>query len=159
MTTTDFTSKNAKKAIFQAWLIVGTLDILAACTQYYINTGKGPTGVLVYVASGLLGMKAFEIGAPIAIVGLALHYVIAFIWTLFFFKIYPHVPFLSRNRIATGILYGAFVWTMMSQIVVRLSGTPKGPFNLTGAIIGAAILMVAIGIPLSYLAHKYYKGS
>ena len=42
-----------------AAILVGTLDITAACIQYFIKTGKNPTGVLRFVASGAFGTDAF----------------------------------------------------------------------------------------------------
>jgi hypothetical protein len=152
-------SKNAKKAILQAWLIVGTLDITAATINYMIGGGTDPVNILVYISSGIFGMDAFKMDrTSMAILGMACHYFIAFSWTLVFFTVYPRMPILARNRFLTGVGYGVFVWTMMSQIITRLSNTPKGPFNLSGALINAGILCVAIGIPLSYLAFKHFYG-
>lgn len=150
---------NLGKTILKAWLIVGTLDILSATANYMIQGGKNPISILVYISSGIYGQEAFEIGPPsMAILGLALHYFIAFSWTLLFFIIYPRLPFLSKNRLLTGIGYGIFIWTMMNQVIVKLSNTPKGPFKISGAIINAAILCVAIGIPLSYIAYRHFYG-
>ncbi|HZY80262.1 MAG TPA: hypothetical protein VFE50_12110 [Cyclobacteriaceae bacterium] len=151
--------KSTKKALLIAWLIVGTLDITSATIHYLANGNKNPINILVYISSGIFGADAFKIGPPsMAILGLALHYLIALIWTVIFFTAYPRMPFLAKNRVLTGIAYGIFVWTMMSQVVVKLSNTPKGPFNLTNAIINAAILCVAIGIPLSFMAYRHYYG-
>lgn len=158
---TNFPSQNAKKAIFMAWLLVGTLDICSALTNYYISTGKIPVTVLYYISSAIFGPGIFAAATPAyAVLGLALHYLIAFIWTIIFFKLYPFLPSgLTRFRVITGILYGLVIWTIMSQLVVKLSNAPQGPFNLTNAIVGAAILCVAIGIPLSFLASRYYRGT
>jgi hypothetical protein len=115
--------------------------------------------ILVYISSGIFGNDAFTMDrTAMGVLGMACHYFIAFAWTLLFFTVYPRMPFLSRNRFLTGVGYGVFVWTMMSQIIVKLSNTPKGPFKLSGAIINAGILCVAIGIPLSYLAYRHYYG-
>jgi hypothetical protein len=156
----NFPSKNAGKAIFIAWLIVGTLDITAACINYTISTGSSPVNVLVYVASGIFGTDAFQMDrTSMAIAGLASHYFIAFAWTLLFFILYPRIPLLARNRLLTGIGYGIVVWIIMNQLIVKFSNTPKGPFNLSSAIVNAVILCVAIGIPLSYLAYRHHYGS
>ena len=66
------------KTILKAALIVGTLDILAACAQFYFKTGKTPfKPVLTFVASGLLGKEAFTQGDSMVLVGLVIHYCIA----------------------------------------------------------------------------------
>ncbi|HSU28766.1 MAG TPA: hypothetical protein VLJ68_10315, partial [Chitinophagaceae bacterium] len=77
------------KTILLAGFVAGTMDITAACIQYYINTGKGPGNVLRFVARGALGRSALSGGNTSALWGLFFHYCIAFIWTIFFFWIYP----------------------------------------------------------------------
>jgi hypothetical protein len=155
----DFPRNNAIKTVFISWLIVGTLDITCATINYMIGGGTNPISILVYISSGIYGPEAFKIGPPsMAILGILLHYLIAGIWTVIFYTFYARIPALSKNRLLTGIGYGLLVWTMMNQVVVKLSNTPKGPFKLSSAIINAAILCVAIGIPLSYRAYKFYYG-
>lgn len=140
--------------ILAAGLLVGTLDISAACLQYYIRTGKSPDNVLKFVASGVFGKEAFAGGALMSVCGLLFHFLIAFIFTTFFFFIYPRLKFLSFNVIITAILYGVFTWTVMNRIVLPLSNTPPLPFTWTGAIIAAGILTLCIGLPLSIIAKR-----
>ncbi len=154
----NFRRNFAIQTFFWSWALVGTLDITGASINYFLATGKNPVNILVYIASGIFGAKAFEVGAPtMAIVGLALHYFIAGTWTLIFFVLYSRVDLMRKNWLASGIGFGILIWTVMSQVVVRLSNTPKGPFNLSGAIVGAAILCVAIGIPLALIARRYHR--
>jgi hypothetical protein len=49
------------------------------------------------------------------------------------------------------------VWLVMNQVVLPLSNITQRQFDLTKAAIAAAVLIVAIGLPLSFLAHRYYK--
>ena len=91
-----------------------------------------------------------------AVWGLLLHFLIAFIWTIIFFFIYPKLRLLSWNRIITGILYGIFIWIIMTQVVVPMSKVTAGPFNLKQAVIAVLILIAAIGLPLSFIAHRFY---
>lgn len=156
----NFPRNFAIETFFSSWALVGTLDITAASINYLISTGKNPINILVYISSGILGTRAFEIGSPsMAILGIVLHYFIAGMWTLTFLILYPRLEIMRRNFLLTGVVYGIVIWTIMSQIVVRLSHTPKGPFNLTAAIIGAAILCIAIGIPLALIAKMKFKKS
>ncbi len=114
--------------------------------------------MLKYIASAVMGKEAFSGGAAISLLGLALHFLVAFIWTLFFFWIYPKLKFLSFDRILTGILYGIFIWFIMSHAVVPMSKASVGAFDLKQAAIAVLILIGAIGLPLSFIAYKYYKG-
>jgi len=40
-----------------------------------------------------------------------------------------------------------------------LSSIPPRPFTVTNAMINIAILMICVGIPLSFMANAYYKKS
>ena len=136
---------------FKAGLIVGILDITAACIQYFINTGKGPADVLKFVASGAFGKAAFTDGITMPLLGLLFHFIIAFGFTFFFFWLTNKFPQLLHTKLITGIAYGIFIWTIMNMIVVRLSNTPKFPFHPTKALMATGILIICVGIPLAYL--------
>ncbi len=140
--------------ILAAGLLVGTLDISAACLQYYIKTGKSPENVLRFVASGVFGKDAFTGGAFMSVYGLLFHFLIALGFTAFFFSIYKKLKFLSFNVVLTAILYGVFTWTIMNKIVLPLSNCPGIPFTWRGAAIAAGILCVCIGLPLAIVAKK-----
>jgi hypothetical protein len=145
-------------AILLAGFVAGTLDIIAACTQYYINTGKGPGNVLRYIASGVFGKKAFAGGMPMAAWGLFFHYVIAFGLTIFFFWLYPKIKWMSKNIILTGIIYAIFAWVVTTRIIVPLSNTPPPPpFDISKAAIAILILILFIGLPIALIISSYYK--
>lgn len=148
--------KNPVTAILLTGLTAGLLDIMAACTQYYIKTGKGPGGVLRYVASGVFGKKAFAGGTAMAAWGLFFHFIIAFGLTIFFFWLYLKLNWLGKNKIIAGLLYGIFAWLVTNLIIVPLSLAPAAPFVLSKAIIAALILMACIGLPISLMANKHY---
>ncbi len=148
--------KNFWKTVVMACLLVGSLDIISALTHFYLKTGKDPAIVLKYISSAVLGKSAYSGDTNMAVLGLLLHFLIAFIWTILFFIIYPKLKLLSWNRIITGILYGIFIWIIMSRLVVPMSKASVGAFDLKQAIIAVLILIGAIGLPLSFIAHRYY---
>lgn len=143
------------RLLIRGWLLAGTLDITAAIVQTFLAGGT-ITRLMQYIASGVFGQAAFEGGMSYALVGLAFHYVIALGWSFLFLLIYPKLTFAPRHRLLTGIGYGAFVWFMMNRIVLPLSNVPQRPFDPVRSLIAAAVLMVAIGIPLSWVASRYY---
>lgn len=151
------TKPSTAKAILLAGLIVGTLDIIAAGTQT-LQAGRTLTWLGQYIASGALGKASFSGGILTAAYGYLFHYFIAFAFTVFFFAIYPRVSFFAKQRLLTGLLYGLFVWAMMNLVVVRLSAITQGPFNLARAATAAGILIVCMGLPLSFLAHRHFAG-
>ena len=148
---------NLVSKIIKAGVIVGTLDILSAFIYYFIKTGKNPLNILLFIASGLFGKEAFTGGNMMMMLGLILHYFIAFAFTIFFFWIFPRIKGFANNKLLTGIVYGIFIWVVMNLAVVPLSNISSRPFDVTNAIINVVILIVCIGIPLSYLASRFYK--
>lgn len=149
-------SPGTAKAILTAGLLVGTLDLLGALANYFAGGGKAPIRVFQFIASGVFGKAAFSGGELMAAWGFLFHYLLAFAFTAFFFLLYPRVTVLAQHRLATGVAYGLLVWTVMNLAVVPLSGTPKSPFNPTQAAIGAGILVVTLGLPLSLLASRHF---
>ena len=138
-------------------LIAGTLDILAACTQFYFKTCNSPLRVLEYIASGALGPDAFTGGVGMALVGLFFHYIIAMSWTVLLFMAYPIFALLRKNKYATGVGYGIFVWAMMNLIVVPLSRVPARPLALIPSIEAVIILIFCVGLPVSLMANRFFS--
>jgi hypothetical protein len=149
---------SALKTILLATLIAGTLDITAAVISFMANGGKEPIKILYFIASGVFGREiAYGSGQWMALLGLFFHYVIAFVWSVFLFLIYPWVKSVLRNKILIGVLYGVFVWVMMNKVVLPLSNTPAMPFKIKGAIIGCLILIFFIGLPIALIVDRYYS--
>jgi len=146
------------KTILTAAVIVGTLDITAACTQVYLRTGQPSIKpVLLFVASGLLGKAAYNNGDSIAAVGLLIHYCVAAAFTLFFFLVLAKLSFTKQQRLLTGILYGAFIWVVMNLLVLPLTAAAPLQKTFSGVAIGMGILIVCIGMPLAFLANQEKK--
>ena len=132
--------------------VVGTLDILGAIVVY--QTEPGP--LFRAIASGAFGAGAAFSGGNIMIFwGILFHFIIAFSWTILFFFVYPMFSPLWKNKYITGALYGIVVWIAMNMIVIPLSAIAPRPFDVTSAIIGASILVFAVGLPIAILAHEY----
>jgi len=137
-------------------LLVGTLDITAACVQFYLKTGKGPEPVLRYVASGFFGQDAFSGGNSMIIWGLFFHYFIAMFFTFLFFWLTKTFPAILKVKLLTAILYGIFMWIATQLIVVPLSKIPTRPITVSGAFTAICILVVCIGIPLAWIADRKF---
>jgi len=144
------------KAILLAFLIAGTLDIAAAFINYMAQGGKKPEIILKFIASGVFDRDAFKGGWDMMAWGLFFHYLIAFLFTLFYFMIYPFLKLQKVHPVVSGLVYGVFVWLIMNQVVLRLSHVPSQPFDIKQAVIGMLILMFCLGLPISLIANKYY---
>jgi hypothetical protein len=148
-------TRSLGKAIFITGLIAGTLDIIAAIVSSQAN----PIRLLQFIASAAVGREeAFAGGTPMALLGLLFHYIIAYSWTTLFFLLYPRVPVLQKNKYVVGLLYGVVVWLVMNLLVLPMSQIVQREFNWAGALKGTVILMLMIGLPISIMANRFYKG-
>jgi hypothetical protein len=148
----------AAKTILLATLVAGTLDILSALIFYgYVFYNVGARHVLQGIARVLLGKKAFEGGWATAFLGLAMHYCIASSFVILYFLIFPYIPFLKKYKIASGLLYGVLVWMIMNLAVLPLVDHRSYHFKLLAVVRDMAILLYAIGLPISLLISRHYE--
>ncbi|HEY2722634.1 MAG TPA: hypothetical protein VGI82_12960 [Chitinophagaceae bacterium] len=149
---------SVSKAILLAGFTAGCLDILAAIViyVYIMNVVPSPARLLQGIAKGAFGLSAFQGGNSMALAGLCFHFIIAFSFTIFYFLIFPSVPFLRKQRIIGGLLYGIFVWCVMNLLVLPALHISSIPTNWKGIARGAAILMVCVGLPVSLIISRYY---
>lgn len=144
--------------IIKIALIAGTLDILAAITNYYIRTGRTPEGVFRFIASGAFGRSALTGGTEYIIAGFLFHYLVAFGFTILFFLVYPKIEkWISPFIITAGLVYGLLAWCVMNLVVIPLSNTPSLPPDTTQTITGMLFLMFFIGLPVAMLTKKHYR--
>ena len=143
----------ALRTIAITGLIVGAMDITAACLQA-ISRGATATRLLQFVASGLIGQRAFQGGAGTAALGLGLHFVIAFSLVAVFYAASRRIVFLRRQAVISGIIYGLVVYAFMNLVVVPLSAA-KPRHTLTGDLIQIGIHMFVIGLPTALLVRRF----
>ena len=146
------------KTVLLTTLLAGTLDILSAYATGYIRTGEISKKMFRYIAGGALGLeRTMNGGWGIIALGVFFHYFIAFLFTLFFFLVYRRAGLNRFNKYITGLIYGLLAWVIMNLIVLPLSALPGPVYTLQGVLIGAGVLMVMIGLPVSLMADSYYK--
>jgi len=132
-------------------LLTGTLDGLSAV----ILTGS--MNVWKYVAGGYFGKAtAMAGGNDMIVYGLIFHYCIAFIFSTLFFLLHPMFYSWFRNSFLTGVVYGIIMWAIMNLAVVPLSALHNLPKTVLGSLEACGILIVALGLPISYIGTGYY---
>ncbi len=97
---------NKTRPILIAALLVGTLDGLSAVVQYLINGGSDISKVFQFIASGVFGNAAFSGGTTMALYGVVFHYIIALVWVILFFLLYPKIIKKPLNKYLVGTAYG-----------------------------------------------------
>ena len=143
----------AFQTIIYGGLIVGVLDFLDA-TIFSALRGVSPTRVWQFVASGLLGRSSFNGGMKTALLGVLLHFLIAFILAAIYYVASLYLPMLLRRAVLWGLLYGIAVYFVMNYVVLPLSAAPPLRFSLASflnGIIGHALL---VGLPIALIAQR-----
>jgi hypothetical protein len=111
-------------------LVAGTLDITDNLIFNRLR-GISPIRVFQYIASGLIGMKSFQIGFASVALGVLIHYAIALFWTDVFQAASRKFSILTRPPVTSGLLYGGFVYLFMNFVVLPLSRVPPRPAAVT----------------------------
>jgi hypothetical protein len=142
------------RATFVGGLVIGVLDALDAIVAYKVAFGLSPIAIYQFVASGALGPSAFSGGLATALLGVAIHFVIAFSAAFVFAAAASVAPSLVRHFVAAGVLYGVGVYAFMNLVVIPLSAIPSSapsvPLLLNG-IIGHALF---VGLPAALVARR-----
>ncbi len=134
--------------------IAGALDIAFAIASA-ADGGVSPTQLLQAVASGALGKAAFSGGAPVAALGLALHFLLSFLWAGLFLVVAHRVPGLTRRPLVSGAAFGIVVFLLMRCVVLPLSAFPLPvSFKLSGAALDLLSHMFLFGLPIAMAARK-----
>lgn len=117
--------------------------------------GSPFAAVWQYIASGALGMTAFEGGAATALLGVLFHLFISFVIAGVFILSVDRIPLLRRNAIAASLLYGFGVFIVMHLIVTPLSATPPLPAPTTPWLIETILEhILLIGLSLGILVRR-----
>src|SRR5437879_4285669 len=146
-------------AILWIGLLAGTLDIT---DNLIFNQLRGitPRMVFQYIASGLIGMKAFQSGLASVALGVAIHYAIALTWTGMFYGASRKLAFLTRRPVISGLLYGGAIYLFMNFVVLPLSRVPhpRAAVTLALRINGVVALLLFIGLTISLLVRRDFAG-
>jgi hypothetical protein len=112
------------------------------------------------IASGLLGSESFTGGAKTAVLGVALHFLIATVATAVFYFASRTLRFLIEHAITAGLLYGVAVYLFMNFVVLTLSAIPqRAAPPLSGGVIGLLVIMFCIGLPIAAIVRWFSRPS
>ena len=114
--------------------IAGLLDCIYATVVWGFILGDNPAGVWQSVAAGLLGKASYDGGNATALLGLALHFLIAFVMALVYVLASRRLPVLTARPLLMGMSYGAILYVVMNFVVVPLSAIGFHAPKLMGAI-------------------------
>ena len=134
--------------------VAGNLDALDGVVAFGLVNGQNPIQVLQYIASGAIGVSAFECGLTTAMLGMVFHFFIAFVVAAIYFYASLRIPALHQQAIIFGSLYGVAVFLAMTYIVLPVSNVPPSKFSLILFINGVVGHALFVGLPIALFA-KY----
>ena len=131
--------------------IAGALDLTQACILFGWR-------IPLVIAGGLLGQQAFHGGVGTYILGVFLHFFIAFSAAAIYYAASRRLVFLKEHPLVCGLFFGAAVEEVMNLIVLPLSALhAKGPYELHDLILGLLVHMVVVGLPISFSVRRFAK--
>lgn len=147
--------RSIARAWVTAWLFAGMCDLTAACIHASF-LGAGPVRVFHAVAAGLVGREAaLAGGAQTALLGILMHFVIAFGAAGTYLGVSRFWRFLMDRPFIAGPLYGIAVYWFMQLVVIPLSAiVPRSP-QLKNQLIGIGIHIVCVGLPIAWSVARF----
>lgn len=143
--------RNAVLAILVGGLIAGAVDLTQACILFGWD-------IPLAIAGGLLGRQAFHGGIATYLLGVLLHFFIAFSAAAVYYGASRGLGFLKEHALVCGLFYGAAVEEVMRLIVLPLSALhSSGPYELHDLIQGLLVHMVVVGLPISFSVRRFAK--
>ena len=149
----DHSKPRAFESIVYGGLVVGVLDGLDALIFFGLR-GTRLASIFQYIASGLLGRGAFSGGWKTTLLGVLLHFLVAFILAAIYYFLSLVFPVLIRRAVLAGLIYGPITHLVMFFVVTPLSAAPPIPFRVApflNGIIGHALL---VGLPIALLTRR-----
>jgi hypothetical protein len=131
--------------------IAGTFDLICAFLTYGIGVPKG-------IAGGLLGRGAINGGAGVYILGVFLHFFIAFSAALVYNLAGRRLEFMHPHFILCGLLFGMAFYLVMILVVLPLSALHSvAPRAIHDLIQGLLVHMILIGLPIAWAARRFSR--
>lgn len=159
MSTISLTSSNKSNSLFRSIALGGVVVAIGQFLHALIVTSliQQTPFILIwqYIASGALGMAAFEGDIATALLGVLFHLIISFVIAGVFILSADRIPLLRRYAIAGSLLYGVGVYIVMHMIVTPLSAAPPVPAPTTPWLIEDILEhILTVGLPLGILVRR-----
>jgi hypothetical protein len=151
------TNSHAVQAILTAGLLCGVLDGISAILislPYGISAARMFRGI----AAGVLGpAAAARGGSGTALVGVALHFVIAVGASAVFYAASRVLPALLDRALMSGVLYGIAVHLFMQFVVLPLSAIGRRPFVASRFLLVLMVHIVVVGPTIALTVRRYSR--
>ena len=146
------------RGIIYGGVTVGVLDALAA-TLLTVARGRSPVRTWQGVASGLLGEASFDGGIPTMLVGLLVHFFIAFSVVTVYHLVSKRWAMLWRQPLIWGPVYGILVHLFMQHVVLALRFPDQPVTQLAPYIRQIIVHIICVGTPAALWARRAIDSS
>jgi hypothetical protein len=141
--------------VARAGLLAGLLDGLDAALFIGWVRGVPVERVFQFIASGAIGVKAFQLGLAGAALGVLFHFVIAMSAAATFYLVTLRWKWPLRAPLIAGPIYGLGVFLFMHYVVVPLSAAPKQPPARISALANLIFSHIFfVGIPIALVVGR-----
>jgi hypothetical protein len=136
-------------------MLAGFLDGLDAALFIGLARGVPVIRVFQFIASGLLGVGAFQGGWATAALGVGIHFMIATGAAAVFYALSLKLPVVLRKPVLWGPLYGMGVFFFMHYLVVPLSAAPKQPPAVAVDLLNLIFSHIFfVGLPIAWVISR-----
>lgn len=146
---------SAPSAVLLGGLVAGVLD-LAAVLAFWAARDVSALAILRSIATSVLGPEARDGGAVAAVLGLALHFAISFVFAAAYVAVSARMRPLRDRPVVFGLAYGLLAYVIMTFVVVPLSlmETRPWPPPLVNLAASLSIHLFLFGLPIALLASR-----
>lgn len=152
-------SARIARAILIGGSLAAVLDGLNAIVAYRIVLGLDPVQIYQFVASGMLGPSAYAGGVGTALIGVAVHCLVAFSAAAAFTLASVRLRWLVEHAVVAGAGFGLGVFAFMNYVVIPLSSIPPSPFSLPLFVNGVVGHALFVGLPIAFAARRQLRAS
>jgi hypothetical protein len=144
---------NALQVILIAGLTCGVLDGLSAVA---LTSGRWMR-VFQFVASSILGPDSFQGGVATALVGIAIHFLVALSATAIYYSVSRRIPILMDRALLFGVLYGVSIHLFMTFVAIPMSRIGPRPLVLRSFLLQLAVHMIVVGPTIALMIRRYSR--
>jgi hypothetical protein len=144
---------NALQVILIAGLTCGVLDGLSAVA---LTSGRWMR-VFQFVASSILGPDSFQGGVATALVGIAIHFLVALSATAIYYSVSRGIPILMDRALLFGVLYGVSIHLFMTFVAIPMSRIGPRPLVLRSFLLQLAVHMIVVGPTIALMIRRYSR--
>ena len=144
-----FGKRSALLAITVGGILAGVLVLLPVCIQH-------GWGIPLAIAEGLVGPRAWNGGVGTYVLGLFLHFFIAFTAAAVYYAASRRLPFLKEHPLVCGLQFGVTLSLVMQLIVFPLSALNEpSAIPRHDLLVGLLQKMVEAGLPISFSVRRF----